>query len=239
MAPTAGICVVMPEDGNQQDLDDFTPAGFSLDFQLTPVPPGEATVSMLWRMAEDREIEDSALLGARQQPACISYACTAASFVRGKGGDEDINRRITAVTGIPATSTSTSLLRALRALNVERLAVATPYLDELNERLDLFLEAHGFRVVSMLGLNAKVIQDVTPQEIVQLARDCDSADAEAVFVSCTTMKTAPYVAELEETLQKPVLSANQVSIWDAVQLTGRQPALPARGRLFELEASPK
>ena len=104
MAPTAGICVVMPEDGNQQDLDDFTPAGFSLDFQLTPVPPGEATVSMLWRMAEDREIEDAALLGARQQPACISYACTAASFVRGKGGDEDINRRITAVTGIPATS---------------------------------------------------------------------------------------------------------------------------------------
>ena len=239
MAPTAGICVVMPEDGNQQDLDDFTPAGFSLDFQLTPVPPGEATVSMLWRMAEDREIEDAALLGARQQPACISYACTAASFVRGKGGDEDINRRITAVTGIPATSTSTSLLRALRALNVERLAVATPYLDELNERLDLFLEAHGFRVVSMLGLNAKVIQDVKPQEIVQLARDCDSADAEAVFVSCTTMKTAPYVAALEETLQKPVLSANQVSIWDAVQLAGMQPAMPGRGCLFELEASPK
>ena len=239
MVQTAGICVVMPEDGNQQDLDDFTPAGFSLDFQLTPLPPGEATVSMLWRMAEDREIEDAALLGARQQPTCISYACTAASFVRGKGGDEDINRRITAATGIPATSTSTSLLRALRALNVERLAVATPYLDELNERLDLFLAAHGIRVVSMLGLNAKVIQDVTPQEIVQLARDCDSADADAVFVSCTTMKTAPYVAELEETLQKPVLSANQVSIWDAVQLTGIQPAMPARGRLFELEASSK
>lgn len=239
MAPTTGICVVMPEDGNQHDLADFTPAGFNLDFRLTPVPPGEATVSMLWRMAEDREIEDAALLGARQRPACISYACTAASFVRGKGGDEDINRRITAVTGIPATSTSTSLLRALRALNVERLAVATPYLDELNERLDLFLEAHGFRVVSMLGLNAKVIQDVKPQEIVQLARDCDSSDAEAVFVSCTTMKTAPYVAALEETLQKPVLSANQVSIWDAMQLTGMQPAMPGRGCLFELEASPK
>lgn len=239
MTQTATICVVMPEDGNQQDLIDFTPAGITLDFQLTPLPLEDATVSLLWRMAEDADIESAAQSGARQRPVAITYACTAASFVRGKGGDEEINRRITAATGIPATSTSTSMLRALRALSVERLAVATPYLDELNERLELFLGAHGFQVVSMLGLNAKVIHHVTPSEIIQLARDCDTSEAEAVFISCTTMKTAPYIGALEASLQKPVLSANQVSLWDAVQLSGRQPTMPARGSLFELEASPK
>ncbi len=239
MTPAARICVVMPEDGNQQDLIDFSPPGITLDFQLTPLPPGDATVALLWSMAEDNDIEGAAQRGSKNRPAAITYACTAASFVRGKGGDEEINRRITAATGIPATSTSTALLRALQAMEVRRLAVATPYLEELNDRLELFLEAHGFQVVSMLGLNAKVIQHVTPSEIIQLARDCDTSEAEAVFISCTTMKTAPYIAELEAALRKPVLSANQVSIWDAVHLTGRQPTMPARGSLFELEASPK
>jgi maleate isomerase len=232
MSQPLRICVVMPEDGNQQDLIDFTPAGITLDFQLTPLPPEDATVSLLMRLAADPDIESAALCGARQRPACITYACTAASFVRGKGGDAEINRRITAVTGIPASTTSTALLRALRAMNIRRLAVATPYLDELNDRLECFLEAHGIRVVSMQGLNAKVIQQVLPHEIVQLARDCDSPDAEAVFISCTTMKTAPYIAELEASLQKPVLTANQITLWDAVQLAGAQPVTPDRGSLF-------
>ena len=89
----------------------------------------------------------------------------------------------------------------------------------------------------MLGLNAKVIQHVSPHEIVQLARDCDSPEAEAVFISCTTMKTAPYISELETSLQKPVLSANQVTLWDAAQLTGAPPVMADRGTLFALETS--
>jgi maleate isomerase len=237
MSQSLRICVVMPEDGNQQDLIDFTPSGIRLDFQLTPLPTEDATVSLLQRMAEDTDIESAALRGARGRPACITYACTAASFVRGKGGDEEINNRISASTGIAASSTSTALLRALRALNIRRLAVATPYLDELNDRLKLFLDAHGVQVVSMLGLNAKVIQHVSPHEIVQLARDCDSSEAEAIFISCTTMKTAPYITQLETSLQKPVLSANQVTLWDAALLTGAPPVMADRGSLFELEAS--
>ena len=237
MSQSLRICVVMPADGNQHDLIDFTPSGIRLDFQLTPLPTEDATVSLLQRMAEDPDIESAALRGAKARPACITYACTAASFVRGKGGDEEINNRISAATGIPASSTSTAILRALRALNIRRLAVATPYLDELNDRLKLFLDAHGVQVVSMLGLNAKVIQHVSPHEIVQLARDCDSPEAEAVFISCTTMKTAPYISELETSLQKPVLSANQVTLWDAAQLTGAPPVMADRGTLFALETS--
>ena len=85
MSQPLRICVVMPEDGNQQDLTDFTPPGITLDFQLTPLPTEDATVSLLLRMAADSDIESAALRGARQRPACITYACTAASFVRGKG----------------------------------------------------------------------------------------------------------------------------------------------------------
>lgn len=124
-------------------------------------------------------------------------------------------------------------MRALRALNIRRLAVASPHLDEVNERLQLFLESHGIQVVSKRGLNAKVIQAVSPQKIVQLARDTDRSDAEAVFISCTAMQTAPFVEELEARLQKPVLSGNQVSVWDAVRLAGAPPVKPYRGRLFE------
>ena len=55
-----------------------------------------------------------------------------------------------------------------------------------------------------------------------LVRDTDTADAQAVFISCTNLPTYDVIATLEHELGKPVLTANQVTIWSALQIIGRK-----------------
>nr|MBA3251536.1 Asp/Glu racemase [Geodermatophilaceae bacterium] len=54
----------------------------------------------------------------------------------------------------------------------------------------------------------------------QLVRDADAPEAEAVFVSCTNLPTYDVIAPLEAELGKPVLTANQVTLWSALRLVG-------------------
>jgi maleate isomerase len=54
----------------------------------------------------------------------------------------------------------------------------------------------------------------------RLIREADSPDAEAVFVSCTNLPTYDLIAPLERELGKPVLTANQVTMWSALRLAG-------------------
>ena len=63
-----------------------------------------------------------------------------------------------------------------------------------------------------------------------LVRAADRASAEAVFIACTNVPTFDLIADMEAELGKPVLTANQVSLWAA--LGPQAPAARARTRLF-------
>jgi maleate isomerase len=166
------------------------------------------------------------------------FACTSQSFVRGVGGDEDIVRRLEQATGVPATTTSTAMLRALRAVGARRVAVVTPYTDDYNVKLVEFLEGNGHQVVDMRGMQVlEGIGLISPEEVASYIRGTRHDLADAVFVSCTNFATADSLDLLEAELGRPVLSANQVSMWDALRLAGVDPRLEGRGSLFRLAAA--
>jgi len=54
----------------------------------------------------------------------------------------------------------------------------------------------------------------------KLVADTDSPAAEAIFVSCTNLPTYDLIATLETELGKPVLTANQVTMWSALRHAG-------------------
>jgi maleate isomerase len=62
----------------------------------------------------------------------------------------------------------------------------------------------------------------------KLVRDTDRPDAEAVFISCTNLPTYDVIAPLEAELGKPVLTANQVTMWSALTLAGRKAVGPGQ-----------
>jgi maleate isomerase len=122
--------------------------------------------------------------------------------------------------GAPAAvTTSGALLEALDVLGVKQIAVATPYIADVTTRLHDFLAEAGIETVSSahLGLQGNIWK-VPYHTTAQLIRAADSRDADAVFVSCTNLATYDLIAPLEQELGKPLLTANQVTMWAALNV---------------------
>ena len=221
------LCV----DDEDQDGEYWkcVPEGVSVLITRLAIPPGEFNVQVASQVAAGSDIEESAKRLVIPQPQCIALACTALSFVRGVGYDEEISQRIQRATGIRATTTSTGTVNALRKLGVKRVAVATPYSEEINQKLREFLEGNGFEVVSMRGLGKS---DVPVATVYRFVRELDEPSAEGVFISCTNFCPTGIIEPLEQDLGKPVVTAIQATMWEALNLAGVRPQLPGLGCLY-------
>jgi arylmalonate decarboxylase len=167
----------------------------------------------------------------------IAYGCTSGSIVCPL---EEIVSDLAERTGIPAIATAGSVVAALRALQVKRVAVATPYVDFINEREKEFLAEHGFEVTSLHGLRLgetqaerRSIGRVPPEHVYRMARICDRPEAEAIFVSCTNLATLDVIARIEADLGKPVVTSNQACFWHCLRSLGIPDRIEGYGRLFQ------
>ena len=152
-----------------------------------------ASPSPTWkRLARDPGIGRAAQRLAQRGAQAVAYGCTSGSYVLGLEGDAAIAADMRTASGVPATTTSTAAAAALRELGVRRLAVLSPHVDALNQRLRTYLEAGGFDVVNMVGLNQRGdIESIEPAATRDLVTSrVDTPAAEAIFISCTGLRTA-------------------------------------------------
>lgn len=171
------------------------------------------------------------------------WACTSGSFVFGWDGAERQVAGVAEAAGVPASSTSFAFVHAARALGLTRVAVAATYPTDVAERFVAFL---GHADVEVVALSCRGI--VTAAEVGTLGRDevlafvaaNDHPDAEAVLVPDTALHTVSWLDELEARVGKPVLTANQVSVWEGLRLASGPGGLSPRtglGRLFAVPAT--
>jgi len=163
------------------------------------------------------------------------WACTSGSFVFGWDGAASQVDGVRAAAGVPASSTSFAFVNAVKHLGLRRVSVAATYPQDVADRFAGFLANADIDVVS---LSCKGI--VTAAEVGTLGRDDvlefvaanDHADAEAVLVPDTALHTVAWLADLEQRVGKPVLTANQVSVWEGLRLVGDTGPRPGLGTLF-------
>ncbi|GAB91168.1 putative decarboxylase [Gordonia rhizosphera NBRC 16068] len=147
-------------------------------------------------------------------PRVFGYACASGSFVYGMAGARELSNCMRAAGAAAAVTTSEALIRALDAMGVSRIAVATPYTSALTGLLCDFLAESGRTVVAQAGLGRDHEIWTIPYPVTcELIRAADHPDAEAIFVSCTNLWTYDILGLLEAELGKPILSANQVTAW--------------------------
>jgi maleate isomerase len=166
----------------------------------------------------------------------LAFGCTSGSFIGGKGYDAGLIRIMEQATGIPATTTTTAVLRALELLGVRRIALATPYTEEVTELEARFLADHGFQVTRARGGGLVEVADMQacePEVAYARAREVDDDRAEAVFISCTGFRSIEVIEKLEAELGKPVISSNQASLADCLRKLGVAEVRPGFGSLFE------
>ena len=168
----------------------------------------------------------------------VSFVCTAGSFVEGLGGECELRARIEQIAGVPAVTTSGSVVEALRSLGVRRVVLATPYIRDLNEAEVRFLEEHGFEVLREKGMgiaDAFSIAIPSAQEVYRFVREeVWHPDAEAAFISCTNLCALDAIAPLESDLGVPVVTSNQATFWGALRALSCGDPVRGFGRLLEM-----
>lgn len=166
----------------------------------------------------------------------VMWACTSGSFVFGPDGAADQVAQLAQSCGRPASSTSFAFVDACRALGVTRVAVAASYPQDIAERFVAFLGAADIEVVSMGShgiITAAEVGTLTRDQVVDVVRGADLSDGvEAVLVPDTAMHTLAWLDDLEAAAGRPVLTANQVTVWKGLDLLGATPSIPGAGALF-------
>ena len=183
----------------------------------------------------ERDIERASKELSSTRPKVIGFCCTSGSLVKGKGWDKEIINRIQKVVNVPATTTTTASIKALSRFKVERVSIVTPYIADLDQKEKEFFEASGLKVLSIDGLGieeAVEIGDVDPSEVYDFAMKKCSGEADGLFISCTNLRTIEILEVLERDLKRPVVSANQATMWDMLRLAGVADVISGYGKLL-------
>lgn len=212
-----------------RELWRWAPDDVQLHLTRTPFVPSPMTEDMARAISEEGPVRQAVRDVLLPEPAVVAYACASGSFVGGVEGEAALVSVMTDAGAPRAVTTAGGMVQALAALRCRRVALVTPYIDALNTLLVEFLEAHGVQVVASTGLGLLgQIWRVSHQELVDSVRAVDCPDADAVFISCTNLTTYDLIAPLERELGKPVLTANQVTMWAALRTLGLRATGPGQ-----------
>ncbi len=171
--------------------------------------------------------------------ASAMWACTSGSFVFGLDGAREQARCVQAVVGVPASSTSLAFADACSALGIQRVAIAATYPDDIAALFQRLLADSGVETVQReaLGIITGVeVGTVSRERVLEHALRSDHPAAEAILMPDTALHTVAWLEDLEAAVGKTVLTANQVTMWQALRLAGVLRPQQGLGRLFRAGA---
>jgi maleate cis-trans isomerase len=193
-------------------------------------------VDVLLDLGSPRRLHAAADTLREHGAAVAVWACTSGSFVFGWEGAQRQAAQLEEHFGGPASSTSLAFVAALETLGVRRVAIAATYPAPVTACLVDLLGDAGFEVLEAGSrgiVTAAEVGTLGEDALLELARATDRPDADALLVPDTALHTARSLETLEAAVGKPVLTANQVSVWEALRLAGRDAEpRPGLGALF-------
>jgi arylmalonate decarboxylase len=173
---------------------------------------------------------------AREGANLISVFGSSITFFRGAQFNRELTEKVTALTGLPATTQSNGLVDGLKHVNAKRVALATAYTDAVTERLKIFLEEHGFRVVAARGLGyERIPKGAATEDILHklgVAAYESSNKADALVMSCGALKTLDLIVPLEASIDAPVVSSTPHGLWHCARMLGVDARVQGFGRVM-------
>lgn len=188
------------------------------------------------RRMEPRLGAAAALLLPDEPLDAICFSCTSASVAI---GDAAVEAAIAAAKpGVPVVTPPGAAARALSQFGARRISLLTPYTVETTSGMADYFEARGFDLASVICLGLEDDRDmarISTASLIEAAVAATHGEAEALFVSCTALRSALIVADVEARIGRPVVASNQATAWACLGLCGvaPEPGLNA-GRLFDM-----
>ena len=164
---------------------------------------------------------------------CVVYGCTSGTIV---SGYDNIKKKINlAKPDALVTAPSTAVLNALKKKNINKISIVTPYIKSLNDDVVNFFKNNNFEITSNTYFDIESDVDigkVDQEKLLEILSTIDHKNAEALFVSCTSLPVLNIIEKLEKKLNITVLSSNQALIWETLESINRNNSIKGYGSLF-------
>ncbi|MFI1236385.1 aspartate racemase/maleate isomerase family protein [Nocardia salmonicida] len=210
-----GIGVIAPFDlALERELWRWAPLEVSLHLARTPYEPVPVSLAMAELVSNPLHLTAATHDVLHVEPEVVAYLCTSGSFINGLAYERSLRETICLAGAPDAVTTSGALVEAIKHLNITRMSVITPYDEILTGKLHEFLDEAGCTTIKSdhLGLGGGIWK-VNYRTIAERILGADDPRSEAIFVSCTNLPTYDVIEPLEQALGKPVLTANQLTMW--------------------------
>lgn len=186
--------------------------------------------------SRDEDIDYQSKLLATAKVEMLVLIQTSASLGADDYDEVTMRRMSAAAGGVPAITSAQAVGRALRALGARRIALVSPYSEEVNARAQrYFADKHGLEIVALAGFASKdsyTIGKLGPENARDAFARIDRPDIDAFAVPGGNFTTMASVAAWEREFNKPVVTTNQASVWAVGRTLGGE-RIAGFGRLLE------
>jgi maleate isomerase len=199
------------------------------------------TPSGLRALAAPPLLDEAADMFVQGHVPSIAYASTSTAYAIGFDDEAALASRLSQRIGIPVFAAGASAVLALLTLGVERIALVHPpwFRADLKALGRSYFQGEGFDVVS--SASAAVSPDPNRVETAAVtewtSRHVDD-DAQAVFIGGNGFRAAGAIAPLEAAIGRPVLTSNQVLLWNLLAQSGDTVEVSGFGQLFHYTSRP-
>ena len=142
----------------------------------------------------------------------------------GFDAEKEIIQKVETMTRKPASTTPTAEVDAMKALDLKRIGLVSPYMEPLNQHLKSYLEHCGFEVIVTKGLDIVKNVNLTQQPfhraytVAKEAFLAANGEVDGIFLTCPRWPTVRCIAALERDLGVPVVSSPQAIVWKALSM---------------------
>jgi maleate isomerase len=168
----------------------------------------------------------------------VVFHCTGTSMAEGLEGEAALVGRAAKESGADVFSVAQAILEALKAVNMRRVVLFSPYPQAVNDHEKEFLAEHGIEVVKDVALHCPSSDEyirVPVTKWIELAREHARVPADGFFLSCTNTTQIEAIETIERETGRPCINSNQAVLWACLKRIGGAdgvPRIPGLGRLF-------
>ncbi|MBL6799675.1 racemase [Candidatus Pelagibacter ubique] len=169
-----------------------------------------------------------------QKIDCVAYGCTSGTIA---AGYDVIEKNVKlAKPEAKVTTPITSAIKALKAFNISKVSVFTPYTKSINDSVVNYFNKENIAVNGLTYFDIESDLDigkVDEEYLFEVLSKINLEDSEALFVSCTALPVLSIIDKLEKKMNKVILSSNQTLIWESLNAIGYKNSIEGFGKLFK------
>jgi maleate isomerase len=209
------VGLIVPSSNTVMEPDFHRHIGTSAIVSTTRILLEDVTREAETRMLEEDLPQAIKRIGTTA-PDVIVFGCTSAGALGKLSHDDAIARMIEETTGAKAVTVLRSVLVRLAAIRPHKIAVFTPYIEDLTNSIARSLAEAGFPAIKAAGMGIKAnleIGRVTPEEILRfLESQLSDIDPDCLFLSCTNWRGIETIERLQKKFGIPIVTSNQAAI---------------------------